>query len=72
MIFTPRTASEIIGKMVPQNVANAIPRSNKLLKRKPASLERNESNSFLLLSKDRRETINAVQETIIKKSSPRK
>ena len=38
------TASEIIGKMVPQNVAKAIPSNNKLLKRKLLSRDKNESS----------------------------
>src|SRR5208282_5663051 len=45
VILTPRTASEITGKIVPQKTANAIPTSTRLLKRKAASRERYDSNS---------------------------
>ena len=37
VIFTPRTASERIGKSVPQSTENAMPTSARLLKRNAAS-----------------------------------
>src|SRR5262249_54783225 len=65
VIFTPRTASEITGKIVPQNTANAIPTRIKLLSRKAASRERIESNSFSLRSSGNRQSTKLNDRTII-------
>src|SRR5258706_15067487 len=48
VIFTPLTASERIGKRVPQRTANAAPTSRRLLNRKLLLRETNESRRFFL------------------------
>ncbi len=50
VIFTPRTASESTGKIVPQKTANAIPTRNRLLNRNAASRDRYDSKSAGLRS----------------------
>ena len=49
LIFTPRTASEMMGNIVPQRTANAIPTKITLLNRKLLSREIKESSWFSLL-----------------------
>ena len=59
----------MIGKIVPQNVAKAMPSSTRLLNRKLLSRDRNESSSFLLLRSGRRFKISPTQNSTI---TPRK
>src|SRR3990172_9682693 len=54
VILTPRTASEMRGKTVPQKVAKAAPTRIRLLKRKLLSRDSMESSSLSLLSRGRR------------------
>jgi hypothetical protein len=54
VIFTPRTASLMIGKIVPQSTANAAPTSSRLLNRNELSRDTNESRRCSLCSSGRR------------------
>src|SRR5437773_3790281 len=54
VIFTPRTASERIGKRVPQRMAKAAPTSSRLLNRKVLSRDTKESRRASLLRSGRR------------------
>ena len=54
VIFTPLTASDITGNMVPQKTEKAAPTRMRLLNRKVLSRERRESSWFSLFKDGRR------------------
>jgi len=70
--FTPRTASEIIGKIVPNKTAKAKPTSTKLFIKKLLSLERKASNERPWVRKALRLTIKIIPIANIKTVNTRK
>ena len=72
VIFSPLTASDKTGKIVPQNTAKQMTRKITLLKRNPLSLDVKDSILFSDFRMGSRTRIRTVQTTRIKAIKPRK
>jgi len=72
VIFTPRTASEMTGKIVPQKTAKAMPTSTRLLKRNADSRERNDSIVPGVRNSGRRYATRPAVTTSVKSRNPTK